>query len=132
MPPAALKSETTKSSYLQRSSLPAAEAHGNKIEAEALEDYVDALIAGRLATEPLLLTHAAEALRSDSVTLPEEDADEFHELGGSARLEELANDNWDDLDPEDQRLVVLALLESIMVDPEGDTVADRLEIIWRF
>jgi hypothetical protein len=119
-------------SYLQRISLPAAEAHGNEIEAEAVEDYVDALISGRLATEPLLLTHAAEALRSGSVTLPEDDADEFHELGGSARLEELADDNWDDLDPEDQRLVVIALLESIMVDPEGDTVADRLEIIWRF
>jgi hypothetical protein len=118
--------------YLQRISLPAAEAHGNEIEAEALEDYVDALISERLATEPLLLTNAAEALRSGSVMLPEEDADEFHELGGTARLEELADDNWDDLDPEDKRLIILTLLESIMVDPEGDTVADRLEIIWRF
>lgn len=119
-------------SYLQQISLPAAAAHGNEIEAEALEDYIDALISARLATEPLLLTHAAQALRSGSATLPEEDADEFRELGGSARLAELADDNWDDLDPEDQRLVVLALLEYIMVDPEGDTVADRLEITWRF
>jgi hypothetical protein len=51
-------------SYLQRISLPAAETHGNEIEAYALEDYVDALIAERLATEPQLLTHAAEVLRS--------------------------------------------------------------------
>ena len=70
-------------SYLQRTSLPAAEAHGNEIEADAVEDYVDALVSGRLATEPLLLTHVAEALRSGSVALPEEDADEFRELGGS-------------------------------------------------
>jgi hypothetical protein len=119
-------------SYLQRISLPAAEAHGNEIEAEALEDYVGALISGRLATEPLLLTHAAEALRSGSVTLPKEEADEFDELGGSARLEELADDKWDDLDPEDQRLIAITLLESVVVDPEGDTVADRLEVIWRF
>jgi hypothetical protein len=119
-------------SYLQRISLPAAEAHGNEIEAEALEDYVDALISERLATEPLLLTHAAEVLRGGSVMLPEEDTDVFQELGGTARLEKLADDNWDDLDPEDKRLIILTLLESIMVDPEGDTVADRLEIIWRF
>ena len=119
-------------SYLQRISLPAAEEHGNEIEAEALEDYVDALISERLAAEPLLLTHAAEALRSGSVTLSEDSFDEFRELGGNARLEELANDNWDDLGPGDQRLVAIALLESIIVDPEGDTVADRLEIIWRF
>jgi hypothetical protein len=31
--------------YLQRISLPAAEAHGNEIDADALEDYVDALMA---------------------------------------------------------------------------------------
>ena len=119
-------------SYLQRISLPVAEAHGNEIEAEALEDYVDALISARLAAEPLLLMHSAEALRSGSVTLPEEDADEFRELGGSARLAELADDSWDDLDPEDQRLIAITLLESVVVNPEGDTVADRLEVIWRF
>jgi hypothetical protein len=119
-------------SYLQRISLPAAEAHGNEIEAEAAEDYVDALISGRLATEPLLLTHAAEALRSGPVTLTEEVADEFYELGGSARLAELADGSWDDMAAEDQRLIAIALLESVMVDPEGDTVADRLEVIWRF
>jgi hypothetical protein len=118
--------------YLQRISLPPAEAHGNEIEAEAAEDYVATLISGRLATEPLLLTHAAEALRSGSVTLPEEEADEFDELGGSARLEELAADKWDDLDPEDQRPIAITLLESVLVDPEGDTVADRLEVTWRF
>jgi hypothetical protein len=72
-------------SYLRRISLPAAETHGNEIEADALEDYVDALIAERLATEPLLLTHAAEALRRDSAALPDEDAGEFRELGGSDR-----------------------------------------------
>lgn len=119
-------------SYLQRISLPAAKAHGNDIEAEAAEDYVAALISGRLATEPLLLTHVAEALRSGSVTLPGENADEFDELGGSARLEELAKDSWDDLDPEDQRLIAITLLESVAIDPEGDTVADRLEVTWRF
>lgn len=119
-------------SYLQRISLPAAETHGNEIEADALEDYVDALIAERLATEPLLLTHAAEALRCGSAVLPDEDADEFRELGGSDRLEELAGDTWDDMAAEDKRLVAITLLESILVDPEGGTVAGRLSIAWRF
>ncbi len=118
--------------YLQRISLPAAETHGNEIEADALEDYVDALIAKRLATEPLLLTHAAEALRRGSAALPEEDADEFRELGGSDRLAELAGGTWDDMDAQDKRLVAITLLESILVDPEGDTVADRLSVDWRF
>lgn len=119
-------------SYLQRISLPAAEAHGNEIEADVLEDYVDALIAERLVTEPLLLTHAAEALRRGSAALPDENADEFGELGGSDRLEELTDDTWDDMDAEDKRLVVITLLESVLVDPEGETVADRLSIAWRF
>ncbi len=119
-------------SYLQRISLPAAETHGNEIEADALEDYVDALIAERLAAEPLLLTHAAEALRRGSAALPDEDAGEFRELGGSDRLEELTGDTWDDMDAEDKRLVAITLLESVLVDPEGETVADRLSIDWRF
>src|ERR1035441_9278654 len=113
-------------------SLPAAETHGNEIEADALEDYVDALIAERLATEPLLLTHAAEALRRDSAALPDEDAGEFRELGGSDRLEELTDGTWDGMDTEDKRLVAITLLESVLVDPEGGTVADRLSVAWRF
>jgi hypothetical protein len=76
-------------------------------DGKPVEDYVNALISGHLATEPLLLTHAAEALSSGSVTLPEEDADEFDELGRSVWLEELAEDSWDDLDPEDQRLIAI-------------------------
>jgi len=119
-------------SYLQRISLPAAETHGNEIEADALEDYVDALIAERLATEPQLLTHAAEALRRGSAALPDEDAGEFRELGGSDRLAELTGDTWDDMEAEDKRLVAITLLESVLVDPEGDTVADRLSVDWRF
>jgi hypothetical protein len=119
-------------SYLQRISLPAAEMHGNEIEADALEDYVDALIAERLAAEPLLLAHAAEALRRGSAALPDKDIDEFRELGGSDRLEELTDGTWDDMDAEDKRLVAITLLESILVDPEGETVADRLSVTWRF
>ena len=119
-------------SYLRRISLPAAETHGNEIEADALEDYVDALIAERLATEPLLLTHAAEALRRDSAALPDEDAGEFRELGGSDRLEELTDGTWDGMDAADKRLVAITLLKSVLVDPEGGTVADRLSVAWRF
>jgi hypothetical protein len=119
-------------SYLQRISLPAAEMHGNEIEADALEDYVDALIAERLAAEPMLLAHAAEALRRGSAALPDKDIDEFRELGGSDRLEELTDGTWDDMDAEDKRLVAITLLESILVDPEGETVADRLSVTWRF
>jgi hypothetical protein len=33
---------------------------------------------------------------------------------------------------EDKRLVAITLLESILVDPEGETVADRLSVAWRF
>ena len=47
-------------SYLQRISLPAAEAHGNEIAADAVEDYVGALIGQRLASEPQLLTRTAD------------------------------------------------------------------------
>lgn len=117
--------------YLQRISLPAAEMHGNQIEADVLDDYVDALMAERLSAEPLLLTHVAEALRCGSVALPDEDADEFRELGGSDRLAELTGDPWDGMDAEDQRLVALTLLESILVEPDGETVADRVSIAWR-
>jgi hypothetical protein len=119
-------------SYLRRISLPAAETDGNEIEADAVEDYVDALITERLAAEPLLLTRAAEALRRNFAALPDGDADEFRELGGSDRLEELADETWDGMDAEDRRLVVIALLESVLVDPEGETVADRLSVAWRF
>lgn len=120
------------SSYLQQVALPAAEAHGNEIDADAAEDYVGALLAARLDTEPALLTHAALALRTGSAVLDEEAADEFRELGGSARLEQLSGASWDDLDAEDQRLVIITLLESILVDVDGGTVADRLSVTWRF
>lgn len=119
-------------SYLRRESLPAAETHGNEIDADTVENYVGALIGDRLAAEPILPTRAAEALRRSMVALPNEIADEFRELGGSDRLEELTGDAWDDLDAADQRLLVIALYESILVDPEGETVADRLSVAWRF
>jgi hypothetical protein len=119
-------------SYLRRISLSAAETHGNEIEAAAVEDYIDALMAERLTAEPLLLTRAAGALRYDFAALPDEDIDEFHELGGSGRLEELADETWDGMDAEDKRLVAITLLESVLVDPEGETVADRLRVAWRF
>jgi hypothetical protein len=118
--------------YLQRISLPAAEAHGNQIDAGALEDYVGALMGQRLASEPLLLTRAAEALRRGTVTLPDDCAVEFRELGGSIRLQELADEAWDDMDPDDQRLLVLALIDSVSVDPDGETVAERVHTSWRF
>jgi hypothetical protein len=116
--------------YLQRISLPAAEAHGCEIEADALEDYVDALIAERLANEPLLLTRAAEALLRGSAALPDEDIDEFRELGGGDRLAELTDAIWDDIDDNDKRLVILALIDAVLVG-SGDTVADRVSITWR-
>jgi len=118
--------------YLQRIALPAAEAHGNDIDANVLEDYVGTLLAARLDAEPALLDHAALALRNGSTALDEEVTDEFRELGGSARLEELTGARWDALDDEDQRLIVLTMIESVFVDPEGDTVADRIRIVWRF
>ena len=119
-------------SYLQRVSLPAAQAHGNAIDADAAGDYIGALIGERLAAEPLLLNVAAEALRRGTVALPDEDAGEFRELGGSDRLDELAGDAWDDMDAEDQRLLAITLLESVLIDPDGEAVADRLSVAWRF
>jgi hypothetical protein len=119
-------------SCLQRGSLPAAEAHGNAIDADALEDYVGAIIGDRLAVEPLLLKMAAEALRQRTVGLPDEDAAEFRELGGSDQIEDLAGFAWDDMDAEDQRLLAITLLESVFVDPGGETVADRVRLVWRF
>ena len=118
--------------YLQRISLPAAEAHGNEIDANAVEDYVGALIDQRLADEPLLLTRTAEALRCGTVTLPDDCAIEFRELGGSGRLQELADQAWDDMEADDQRLMVLALIDSVLVDPDGGTVAGRVHVSWRF
>ena len=96
------------------------------------EDYVGALIDQRLASEPLLLTRPAEALRRGTVTLPDDCAAEFAELGGSNRLQQLADDAWDDMDADDQRLLVLALIDSVFVDPDGETVADRVHTAWRF
>ena len=86
-------------------SLPAAGAHGNAIDADAAGDYVGALIGDRLAAEPLLLNMAAQALRRGTLALPDRDAGEFRELGGSDRLDELAGHAWDDMDAEDQRLL---------------------------
>jgi hypothetical protein len=119
-------------SYRQRVSLPAAGAHGNAIDADAVEDHVGALIGDRLGAEPLLLNVAAQALRRGTLALPDQDAGEFRELGGSDRLDELAGDAWDDMDAEDQRLLAITLLESVLIDPDGETVADRLSVAWRF
>jgi hypothetical protein len=118
--------------YLQRISLPAAEAHGNEIDANAVEDYVGALIGQRLADEPLLLTRTAEALRRGTVMLPDDCAVELQGLGGSGRLQELTAQAWDDMDADDQRLLVLALIDSVFVDPDGETVAERVHTSWRF
>lgn len=118
--------------YLQRISLPAAGAHGNEIDADALEDYVDALMGQRPASEPLLPARAAEALRRGTVTLPADCAVEFRELGGSVRLQELAAEAWDGMDADDQRLLVLALIDSVSVDPDGETAAERVHTSWRF
>ena len=118
-------------SYLQRVSLPAAGAPGNAIDADAAGDYAGALIGDRLAAEPLLLTVAAQALRRGTLALPDEDAGEFRDLGGSDRLDELAGDAWDDMNAEDQRLLAITLLESVLIDPDGETVADRLSVAWR-
>jgi hypothetical protein len=53
------------------------------------------------------------------------------ELGGSGRLQELADQAWDDMDADDQRLLVLALIDSVFVDPDGETVAERVHASWR-
>lgn len=119
-------------SYIREVSLPAAEAHGNEIDADAVDEYMMALIDDRLAAEPQLLDRAAQNLSQSADALPEELADEFEELGGADRLAELAGATWDDLDEDDQRLVVIALLDAVYVDTEGDTVADRLRVNWRF
>jgi hypothetical protein len=119
-------------SYIREISLPAAEAHGNEIDADDVDEYIVALIDDRLAAEPQLLTRAAQTLNQEANTLDEELADEFEELGGVARLAELAGATWDDLDDDDQRLVVITLLDAVYIDPEGDTIADRLRVTWRF
>lgn len=119
-------------SYPQRISLPAAEAHGNQIDADAVEDYAGALIGQRLASEPLMLAHTAEALRSGTVVLPDDCAIEFQELSGNDRVERLAGESWDSMDADDKRLLVLAMIDSVVVDPDGETVADRVETPWRF
>lgn len=67
-----------------------------------------------------------------TVTLPDDCAIEFQELGGSGRLLELAAQAWDDMDADDQRLLVLALIDSVFVDPDGETVAERVHTSWRF
>jgi hypothetical protein len=118
--------------YLRRVSLPAAEEHGNEIEADAVEDYVGALIDNRLSGEPRLLADVAAALRRGDVTLPDESADEFDELGGSDQLKELGGHAWDDLEFGDQRLLIITLLESVLVNPNGTTVGDRVRVVWRF
>jgi hypothetical protein len=103
-----------------------------EIDADALEDYVGALIDQRLADEPVLLTRTAEALSRGTVTLPDDCAAEFQELGGSGRLLKLADQAWDDMDADDQRLLVLALIDSVFVDPDGETVDERVHVSWRF
>ena len=118
-------------SYLQRVSLPAAGAHGNAIDAGAAGDYAGALTGGRLAAGPRLLNMAAQALRRGTLALPDEDAGEFRDLGGSDRLDELAGDAWDDMDAGDQRLLAITLPESVLIDPDGETAADRLSLAWR-
>ena len=72
-------------SYLQRVSLPAAGAHGNAIDADAVGGYVGVLIGGRLAAEPLLLNVAAQALRRGTLALPDEDAGELARRTGRQR-----------------------------------------------
>ena len=118
--------------YLQRVSLPAAGAHGNAIDADTAGDYAGALTGGRLAAGPLLLNVAAQALRRGTLPLPDQDAGEVRDLGGSDRLDELAGDAWDDMDAGDQRLLAITLLESVLIDPDGETIADRLSVAWRF
>ena len=36
------------------------------------------------------------------------------------------------MDAEDQRLLAITLLKSVLIDPDGGTVADRLSVAWRF
>lgn len=119
-------------SYIREISLPSAEAHGNEIDADDVDEYIVALIDDRLAAEPQLLARAAKALNQTARTLDGELADEFEDLGGVDRLAELVGATWDDLDDADQRLVAITLLDAVYIDPEGDTIADRLRVAWRF
>ncbi|MGQ7297919.1 hypothetical protein [Quadrisphaera sp. KR29] len=111
-------------------------AHGeacgchNEIDADVVEDHVEACLAARLSADPDLLRSAASRLRRKG-SLPRAVAEEFADLGGTARLEALAGTDFHDLDDDDARLVVLALLDAVMINPDGATVAERVELRWR-
>lgn len=117
--------------YLQRASLPVAEARGNEIDPDDLNEYIIALINNRLDAEPRILKHAA-ALRQGSAIVPQELADEFEYLGGTDRLEKLVGQIWDELDDDVRRLIVLTLFDTIGTNPDGATVAERVQVDWRF
>ena len=120
-------------SYLQRVSLPAAGAHGNAIDVDAAGDYIGALTGDRLAAGPLLLNAAAQALRRGTLALPDQDAGEFRDLGRQRPPGRTGRRcpgvTWM---PRSQRLLAITLLESVLIDPDGETVADRLSLAWRF
>ena len=118
--------------HLRDMALPAAMDHGNDIDADDADEYVLALIAERLDTHPGLLTRAAAAISQDPEALLGEFADEFEELGGTERLEQLDDKTVPDMDDDDLRLLFLVMLESAVISPDGATVAERIQVNWRF
>jgi hypothetical protein len=117
--------------YLASIGLPNAAACHTDIDADVTEDYVMALLEARLESRKGLLTEVAAALSARPNELDDELLEEFDDLGGAERLAQLDGLRLDDLDPDDLRLVILALLDRIEVSPDGQTVSDRLAVSWR-
>ncbi|MFI9811797.1 hypothetical protein [Saccharothrix variisporea] len=115
--------------HLLSMALPTAMDHGNDIDAD---EYVLALIAERLDTHPGLLAGAAAAIGQDPEALLGEFADEFEELGGAERLEQLDDVAVPDMDEDDLRLLFLVMLESAVINPDGAMFTERVEVNWRF
>lgn len=118
--------------HLRDMALPAAMDHGNDIDADDADEYVLALIAERLDTHPGLLTGAAAAISQDPEAALGEFTEEFEELGGAERLEQLHGETVPDMDDDDLRLLFLVMLESAAINPDGATVAERIQVNWRF
>jgi hypothetical protein len=44
----------------------------------------------------------------------------------------LADQAWGDINADDQRLLMLAMIDSLLVVPDGENVAERVHVSWRF
>jgi hypothetical protein len=108
--------------------------HGHvSVDAAAADAYVGRLAAERLAGDPGALARLAADPAAFYASLGPELAGEVRQLGGTERLVLLgvARLRWYDLDPGDQRLVFLALVDAVIISPHGDVLADQIEVRWR-